>query len=67
MKSAFLWLPLVFIIGGMVGYYGPAEELRSRQAQEKVTHEKKTTEKSPAWIWVFYTIGEHSRSGQQAS
>jgi hypothetical protein len=41
MKSAFLWLPLVFIIGGMVGYYGPAEELRSRQAQEKVTHEKK--------------------------
>jgi hypothetical protein len=40
MKSAFIWLPLVFIIGGMVGYYGPAEELRSYQAQEKITHEK---------------------------
>lgn len=40
MKSAFLWLPLVFIIGGMVGYYGPAEELRARQEQEKTSYEK---------------------------
>jgi len=30
-----VWLPLVFIAGGLVGYYGPAEELRSRDVREK--------------------------------
>lgn len=35
MKNAFVWLPLAFVIGGIVGYYGPAEELRAREAQVK--------------------------------
>ena len=30
-----VWLPLVFIAGGLVGYYGPAEELRSRDVREE--------------------------------
>ena len=30
-----VWLPLVFIAGGIVGYYGPAEELRSREVREQ--------------------------------
>ena len=30
-----VWLPLVFIAGGPVGYYGPAEELRSRDVREE--------------------------------
>lgn len=30
-----VWLPLVFVAGGLVGYYGPAEELRSRDAREQ--------------------------------
>lgn len=30
-----VWLPLVFIAGGLVGYYGPAEELRSREVREQ--------------------------------
>ena len=37
-----VWLPLVFIAGGLVGYYGPAEELRSRDVREK---EEKTRAK----------------------
>ena len=37
-----VWLPLVFIAGGLVGYYGPAEELRSRDVREK---EEKTQAK----------------------
>ena len=37
-----VWLPLVFIAGGLVGYYGPAEELRSRDVREK---EEKTKAK----------------------
>ena len=39
---AIVWLPLVFIAGGLVGYYGPAEELRSRDVREK---EEKTRAK----------------------
>jgi hypothetical protein len=35
MKNAFVWLPLAFVIGGIVGYYGPAEELRARESQVK--------------------------------
>ena len=30
-----VWLPLVFVAGGLVGYYGPAEELRSRDVHEQ--------------------------------
>ena len=30
-----VWLPLVFVAGGLIGYYGPAEELRSRDAREQ--------------------------------
>lgn len=44
MKNAFVWLPLAFITGGIVGYYGPAEELRAREAQDReqiVQKEKK--------------------------
>ncbi len=37
-----VWLPLVFIAGGLVGYYGPAEELRSRDVREQ---EEKTKAK----------------------
>ena len=37
-----VWLPFVFIAGGLVGYYGPAEELRSRDVREK---EEKTKAK----------------------
>lgn len=37
-----VWLPLVFIAGGLIGYYGPAEELRSRDVREK---EEKTKAK----------------------
>ena len=37
-----VWLPLVFIAGGLVGYYGPAEELRARDAREQ---EEKTKAK----------------------
>lgn len=37
-----VWLPLVFVAGGLVGYYGPAEELRSRDVREQ---EEKTKAK----------------------
>ena len=37
-----VWLPLVFIAGGLIGYYGPAEELRSRDVREQ---EEKTKAK----------------------
>ena len=37
-----VWLPLVFIAGGLVGYYGPAEGLRSRDVREQ---EEKTKAK----------------------
>ena len=30
-----VWLPAVFVIGGLVGYYGPSEELRSRELREQ--------------------------------
>jgi hypothetical protein len=30
-----VWLPAVFVIGGLVGYYGPSEELRSREQREQ--------------------------------
>ena len=30
-----VWLPLVFVAGGLIGYYGPAEELRARDAREQ--------------------------------
>ena len=30
-----VWLPLVFVAGGLVGYYGPAEELRLRDVREQ--------------------------------
>ena len=39
---AIVWLPLAFIAGGLVGYYGPAEELRSRDVREQ---EEKTKAK----------------------
>ena len=37
-----VWLPLVFIAGGLVGYYGPAEELRARDAREQEEKAKKS-------------------------
>ena len=37
-----VWLPLVFVAGGLIGYYGPAEELRSRDVREQ---EEKTKAK----------------------
>ena len=33
-----VWLPAVFVLGGLVGYYGPAEELRTRE--ERAAEEK---------------------------
>ena len=30
-----VWLPEVFVLGGLVGYYGPSEELRSREQREQ--------------------------------
>ena len=30
-----VWMPAVFVIGGLVGYYGPSEELRSRELREQ--------------------------------
>ena len=30
-----VWLPAAFVIGGLVGYYGPAEELRMREIRAK--------------------------------
>ena len=30
-----VWLPAAFVIGGLVGYYGPSEELRSRELREQ--------------------------------
>ena len=41
-----VWLPLAFIAGGLVGYYGPAEELRNSERRiEEVKAETKS--KSP--------------------
>ena len=35
MKSSVVWIPAVFILGGLVGRFGPAEELRAyRQSDE---------------------------------
>ncbi len=40
---ALVWLPAVFILGGLVGYYSPAEKLRSseRRAQEEKAKPRK--------------------------
>lgn len=37
MKSipALVWIPAVFIIGGLAGYYGPSEELRAKELRAK--------------------------------
>lgn len=37
MKSipTLVWIPAVFIIGGLVGYYGPSEELRAKELRAK--------------------------------
>ncbi len=32
---ALVWLPAVFILGGLVGYYGPSEELRAKETRAK--------------------------------
>jgi hypothetical protein len=37
---ALVWLPLVFVAGGLVGYYGPSEELRARDERAKEEKEK---------------------------
>lgn len=37
-----VWLPLVFVAGGIIGYYGPAEELRARNAREQEEKAKKS-------------------------
>ena len=37
-----VWLPLVFVAGGLIGYYGPAEELRARDAREQEEKAKKS-------------------------
>ena len=37
---ALVGLPLVFIAGGLVGYYGPAEELRARDSRVEEEKEK---------------------------
>ena len=39
MKSALVWLPVAFVLGGLVGRFGPAEELRAfrRSAEAKET------------------------------
>ena len=37
-----VWLPLVFVAGGIIGYYGPAEELRARDAREQEEKAKKS-------------------------
>mgnify|MGYP003291835732 CR=1 FL=1 len=41
MKTGTLvWLPLAFAVGGIVGYYGPAEELRAREAHAEEAQAK---------------------------
>ena len=37
-----VWLPAAFVIGGLVGYYGPAEELRTRELRAKEEKAKPT-------------------------
>ncbi len=32
---ALVWLPAVFVLGGLVGYYGPSEELRAMETRAK--------------------------------
>lgn len=39
MNKAIVWIPLSFVIGGLVGYWGPSEELRSMR---KKTDEEKS-------------------------
>ena len=46
-----VWLPLVFVAGGLVGYYGPAEELRSRDVREQEEKAKPKSKKNKLKKW----------------
>ena len=49
-----VWLPLVFVAGGLIGYYGPAEELRARDAREQ---EEKNLGTDPVRPLILLAIG----------
>lgn len=46
---AIVWLPLAFVVGGIVGYYGPAEELRARDARAQEQAEQAKTQQKNAF------------------
>ncbi len=44
---ALVWIPAVFILGGLTGYYGPSEELR--MAKERAREEKSKPQRADAF------------------
>jgi hypothetical protein len=66
MKNAFVWLPLAFVIGGIVGYYGPAEELRAREAQVKEQAVRKAKKGSRGGFASFASMVNIPESASRA-
>ena len=49
-KAPFLvWLPLAFVVGGIVGAYGPTEELRTREARAEAETARQKKKSSGAF------------------
>ena len=66
MKNAFVLLPLAFVIGGIVGYYGPAEELRARESQVKEQAVRKAKKGSRGGFASFASMVNIPESASRA-
>ncbi len=54
--TALAWLPLAFVAGGLVGAYGPSEELRTRE--ERASEEKAVAEAKPKSAGAFGSFAQ---------
>ncbi|MCR5751016.1 MAG: hypothetical protein K6G91_03565 [Kiritimatiellae bacterium] len=54
--TALAWLPLAFVAGGLVGAYGPSEELRTRE--ERASEEKAVAKAKPKSAGAFGSFAQ---------